>query len=82
MAGYLLYSLDTDVFTQLTTSPTREQGLILADHHCQHEGRSSLWPADREALADVIVKRLAQPDWYSDLSFEDADMWDNVLNSL
>jgi|RhiMethySRZTD1v2_1073278.scaffolds.fasta_scaffold204064_2 hypothetical protein len=38
MAGYFLYTLDNKVFTQLTTAPTLEQGLVLADYMalCKH----------------------------------------------
>ena len=41
-----------------------------------------MWPRDRDALSALIVKRLALPDWYSDLSYGSANMWDNVLFSL
>ena len=41
-----------------------------------------MWPDDRAALARLIMKRLALPDWYSDLSYDDACMWDNVVISL
>jgi hypothetical protein len=87
MAGYFLYTLDKDVFSQLTTAPTREQGLVLADYLREYlassdDEPSAMWPGDREALAGLIVRRLALPDWYSDLSYEDAHVWDSVLLSL
>ena len=92
MAGYYLYTLDTDVFTQLTTSPTKKQAEALADYLLEEledlleesdEGpEASIWPLDRNALADLIVKRLALPDWYSDLSYDDATVWDSVVHSL
>ena len=31
MAGYFLYTIDGDVFSQLTAAPTKAQGDILAD---------------------------------------------------
>lgn len=86
MAGYYLYTIDNEVFSQLTTSPTRKQGLLLADHLLEcfddDDERSEMWPEDREALARLIIARLAQPDWYSDLSYEDANFWDNVVFAL
>ena len=86
MAGYFLYTLDNDVFSQLTTSPTREQGLVFADYlrQCfdEEEERSAMWPEDREDLSDLIVKRLARADWYSDLSYADANVWDHVVHAL
>ena len=41
-----------------------------------------MWPRERAALADLIIRRLAQPDWYSDLSYEDACFWDDVVRAL
>ena len=92
MAGYYLYSIDSGVFTQLTTNPTKENGLIIADalleeledflEDIEDEADVAFWPQEREALADLIVKRLAMPDWYADLSLDNAEMWDNVLLML
>lgn len=92
MAGYFLYSIDSDVFTQLTTSPTREQGEVLADYVLEdrafhfeerdEEAGPSIWPEDREVLVERILKRLASSDWYSDLSYADAIMWDDMLHGL
>ena len=92
MAGYYLYTLDNMVFTQLTTSPTKKQGQVLADflleeledllEESDDGAEASIWPLDRNALAELIVKRLALPDWYSDLSYDDATIWDSVIHSL
>lgn len=85
MAGYFLYTLAGGVFTQLTNSPSREQGLVLADHLgevLEEAEASAMWPRDRDALADLIWRRLALPDWYADLSDEDARVWDKVVFSL
>lgn len=92
MAGYFLYTIDNSVFTRLTNSPTKEQGLALADYLCEDledyldefedEADAVMWPGDREQLAELIVKRLAMSDWYSDLSDDNALMWDNVLSAL
>jgi hypothetical protein len=92
MAGYFIYSIDNRVFTQLTTSPTKEQGLALADHTLESidyylddfddKSEIVMWPKDRDALAEVIVKRLATADWYSDLSLDGAQMWDHVVAAL
>lgn len=94
MAGYYIYSLDGRVFQQLTTTPTKEQALVLAgsivddledllDEYGDDEAADpEKWPLDRAELAEVIQKRLASPDWYADLNFGDAAIWDTVLYSL
>jgi hypothetical protein len=92
MAGYFIYSIDNGVFTQLTTSPTTEQGLALADSILEegieyylndsNDKEAARWPKDREALADVIVKRLALAEWYSDLSPNGAEVWDRIIGAL
>lgn len=87
MAGCFLYTIDNEVFSQLTPSPTREQGLVLADYLREYladsdDEPSAMWPDDRDALAALIVRRLALPDWYSDLAYEDASVRDSVVLSL
>ncbi|WP_425395930.1 hypothetical protein [Aeoliella sp.] len=92
MAGYFLYTIDNDAFTRLTTSPTKEDGDALADFILEEledylddfddESDAKMWPADRDGLSALIVKRLALPDWYSDLTYDNANMWDNVLFAL
>jgi hypothetical protein len=91
LAGYFLYTLNHQVFTQLTTAPTREQGLQLvaslraaleeAEEEAEDE-QPTIWSGSREALANQIVTRLARPDWYSDLSYKDASAWDGVVFAL
>jgi len=92
MAGYFLYSFNYKVFTQLVTTPTREQAVALADcilenienHLCyfNNGADANIWPRDREALSNVILERLVRPDWYSDLSLPNALIWDNVIYCL
>jgi hypothetical protein len=94
MAGYCICSLDAGVFEQLTTAPTREQCLVLADdlldglEEALGEYKGGLaadrgkWPMDREALAQSIQQRLAAPDWYADLTYGDAVIWESVVNAL
>lgn len=92
MAGYFLYSIDRNVFQQLVTTPTTEQGLVLADHlldgwddlseEFEDKKEAARWPRDRNRLAAWIIERLAKPDWYSDLPWDSAQMWDNVVRSL
>lgn len=95
MAGYSICSLDAQVFQQLTTAPTMEQCLLLADSalHGLDEALDEYsndlaadpnkWPTDREALAKSIQNRLTSADWYADLTFGDACIWDhNVLGAL
>jgi hypothetical protein len=94
MAGYYIYSLDADAFEQLTASPTREQALVLADsildgledaleeYGDDQAADPSKWPLDRKSLADRIQKRLASADWYADLTYGDAAIWDDMLHNL
>lgn len=95
MAGYFIYSLNTKTFEQLTTSPTIEQCLALADnvldgldevldeYSDELAADHAKWPLDRVALAESIKRRLASPDWYADLTYGDAVIWCNqVLGSL
>jgi hypothetical protein len=92
MAGYFLYSLDGNVFSQLTTSPTRPQALALADAVLDElQGmiddflkpeETSIWSTSREALAEVIQTRLGLSDWYSDLVHGDAVIWEYIIGSL
>lgn len=91
MAGYNICSLDADVFEKLTTSPTREQSLILADavldgldvelreFSGENEADPKKWPTDRELLAASIQIRLGSADWYADFTIGDASIWDNCL---
>jgi hypothetical protein len=95
MAGYVICSLDARMFEQLTTAPTIEQSLALADNvldaldEVLDEYRDELaadhakWSLDRVALAESIGRRLASQDWYADLTYGDAVIWCNqVLGSL
>lgn len=92
--GYFLYSLDAAIFHQLTTSPTKAQGLALADgfvdevevYFDEYEGEDAAdpkkWPLRRAALGESIRKRLAAPDWYADLTAGDRVIWDGILDGL
>ncbi|WP_166820213.1 hypothetical protein [Thalassoroseus pseudoceratinae] len=90
MAGYFLYTLDHNVFSDLTMNPTREHGQIFVDYLFaefedlkeEFEAEDSVWPSDKDALIAKIVERLASPDWYSDLSYEDACIWDTIIGLL
>ncbi len=95
MAGYYLYSIRYDVFSQLTTTPTKEQGLLIADSLLGEEGEYELcleefddesaaanWPLDRETLGEVIINRLASTDWYSDLCYDSSILWDYILRTI
>lgn len=96
MAGYSMTSFDGQVFQQLTTAPTIEQATLFAEavgdvkqrledaaeYNKRREPDPALWPLDRKALAEVIRKRLASPDWYADFSSGDAEIWDRVIMDL
>jgi hypothetical protein len=95
MAGYLMTSFDGDVFQQLTTSPTFEQAKEFADaigdmkkvlkgsaEWYGEAANPALWPLDKAALAEVIRKRLAAPDWYADCNCGDAAIWTKLILDL
>jgi hypothetical protein len=48
----------------------------------EDQAQAPKWPGDRVALAESIGVRLASPDRYSDLSYESALVWDNILDAL
>ncbi|MEQ8210229.1 MAG: hypothetical protein RH917_10390 [Lacipirellulaceae bacterium] len=88
MAGYFLSTLDRAKFEQLITNPSDEQATLLAEafleeledflEDVEEESDRELWPTDEEGLAAFIKKRLAMPDWYSDLSLDNALVWDRL----
>ncbi|MFH5804581.1 hypothetical protein [Alienimonas sp. DA493] len=85
MAGYFIYSLDGEAFTQLVTEPTDAQATALAEHlageyadDLAHAG----WPTAVAPLAELIKTRLAAADWYGDLSDEQGQVWDAVVRSF
>ena len=83
MAGYFLYSFNYEVFIDLISTPTKYFAIALADYAVEEiDEDSDYWPADREALADRIIERLPRDDWYSDLSLEDAEIWNQILRGL
>jgi hypothetical protein len=84
MAGYFIYTLDGDAFSQLTTAPTHEQAAALARHIHERaaKSKSKVWSKDVDALTTAVKTRLAMADWYADLSDEDAELWDSVVFSL
>lgn len=92
MAGYFIHSMDAKVFEQLTTSPTREQALLLADaildesddllRPYDEAAEPPLWPSNRDVLADRIRERLTREDWYADLTMGNAAIWDEILHLL
>jgi len=92
MAGYSLCSLNNNTFSALITSPTLEQGLALANcildelgdllEEFENQAEAAKWPTERDPLADLIITRLALPDWYSDLGYDSACLWNNVLYGL
>jgi len=89
MAGYFLYSLDFEVFKQLTTAPTDEMARLVAqvlllelEESDPDEIDTQKWPSDVDALAATVKNRLAASDWYSDLTYGSAVMWDNMLHNF
>lgn len=94
MAGYYLYSFNYEAFTQLVNTPTIEQGGAIADwilenfdatdvpRYLKKNPEFNIWSRDREALANQILDRLPLPDWYSDLIYENAVIWERVISAL
>jgi len=82
MAGYFLYTLDGDAFTQLTTTPTDEQAQVIASHLQQRAQKSKAFPGELPALTEAVKSRLASPDWYANLNEVDGEIWDNFVFSL
>ncbi len=89
MAGYYLYSICSNVFSQLTTAPTDQQARFVAEALLDVVQESDLneedlakWPTELEALGTEVKKRLASSDWYSDLTYAQAAMWDDMLHGF
>lgn len=83
MAGYFLYSLDTEVFHQLTTSPTIEQAKVFAEYFSSNASNYlEVFHWKEAVFPELIQHRLALSDWYLDLSQEASEMWDEILFSL
>lgn len=91
MAGYIIYSLDWKKFSALIERPTPEQLGILArmvgeelgdlDGEFEEGDPVLSWPQDPEALSRLIAQRLAQPDWYGDLSEVGKNLWEGTMFS-
>jgi hypothetical protein len=57
MAGYFIYTLDGSAFSQLTTSPTDGQAMVIAKYLQESVGDSKVFPSDLSKLADAIKTR-------------------------
>lgn len=84
VAGYYIYSIDPEVFKQLTTEPTPEQAQILADQILDDSeiAAESIFNLERDPLAAAIQERLASDDWYSDLSYADGLVWESIIELI
>ncbi len=83
MAGYFIYSLDLGTFEQLTTQPTKDQGLAFADEFLEHIDDYAEyygWPVDRDHLADFIMGQLSSEIWYSRAKGD--DIHEDIVHSL
>ena len=58
MAGYFIYTLDGNAFSQLTTSPTDDQAMTIAKYLQESVEDSKVFPSDLLKLADAIKTRL------------------------
>ncbi len=82
MAGYFIYTLDGNAFTQLTSNPTNEQAMVIAKHLQGFVEDSEIFPNDLSKLAEAVKARLSSSDWYGDLDENDAEIWDEFIFSL
>lgn len=89
MAGYYLYSLDPEVFSQLTTQPTDDQArfaaqslLLVLDEFEADALDAAKLTKDLDTLAPLVKKRLASADWYGDLTYHEAVAWDGMLRQF
>lgn len=88
-AGYIIYSLDAGKFRAFIERPTNEQltalGRLMQGGLEEWEGEFddgdpvAEWPTDPKALAPIAAKRLAQSDWYGDLSQVAKTLWEGVI---
>lgn len=87
MAGYILYSLDHDAFEKFCKLPSDDQLLELAREACESPdyfgdakteilGNASASPTE---LVPTLRKRLAQDDWFADLSGQAKSQFDLIL---
>ena len=84
MAGYFFSTFDYEAFRRLTLSPTKADGDVIAEYMIEdledflqefdNQSDAEIWRGGRDSLSALIVRRLAMPDWYSDLSYESANM--------
>lgn len=80
-AGYIIYSLDWGKFLDLVNRPTKQQLKVLAEflrNEAEDYGDDD-WPSSKAALAKAITQRLAQAEWYEDLSDTGKTVWDLMM---
>lgn len=70
MAGYYIHSIDWDQFQRFMNG---DRTLVTefaeaCDEFDEEEGITADWPVGEPELVDVLIKHLAEPDWYSELS--------------
>ncbi|WP_146119325.1 hypothetical protein [Blastopirellula marina] len=88
MAGYFLYSLDAEKFNQFVIDPTDKQMFAFADvvserldYFNEEEGKIlAEWPVDPQELAPILRERLAQDDWYVDLSDYEKSIFESSVD--
>jgi hypothetical protein len=86
MAGYHIYSLDWDKFRRFVDEPSPTQLLAFAgqisdgldefDGELREGDPVRGWPSDPEELCDLVRRRLAQREWYGDLSDAGKSVWE------
>lgn len=89
-SGYIIYSLDWVKFRSLIERPTKPQlkalGGLLAAGIEEYDGEfdegdpiGDLDAEDEPALVKAVTRRLALPDWYSDLTCCGKAAWEGVI---
>lgn len=94
MAGYHISSLDWKKFQKFVKHPTKKQLLAFAERLAYQLGGGDIdieleeddpiqeWPREPAELCGLVKERLAQPDWYSDLSDAGKTVWSEAVTDF
>lgn len=89
MAGYILYSIDSEKFRRLAEQPTPHEIKTLRkmlaerldDLHgeCEDDDPILQWNSSPAALEVLVEQRLVSNDWYGDLSTAGKELWEGLI---
>ena len=81
--GFSLHLFHGNHFARLLDSPSEQQIVDIVRYITRWSSHvSKVWPRETGPLTEAIRQRLASPDWYSDLSAEDAEVMDEIALSF